>query len=211
MNKLLNPLDRLWMLWMFHKISYHLLALYICFLIHEKKKNEHQYIYARTELKKMYFVFKIQKKIIITMNQLNIWNEWILTYFIEIERKFAGNGTVQSGFEISGPVLWENILSSCIFFANSRHSGINAFTAVDVFYGGFSKEEQNVFADIKWTNEIRLCKKKKNLFLCENPTFSIHTQHVIVCFRWFFNIIQSICTILSKTHSSFIKFNVPFI
>lgn len=83
----------------------------------------------------------------------------VLTYLVEIKRKLSRNRAVESGFEISGPVLRKDILSSCVLFTNSRYSRINAFTTVDVFDGCFSEEEQDVIADIERADKVWFWKK----------------------------------------------------
>lgn len=79
-----------------------------------------------------------------------------LTYFVEVEWEFAWNRTIKSSFKISGPVLRKNVFSSGILLAHTRYSGIDAFTAVYVFYGSFSEEKEYVFADVEGSDEIRL-------------------------------------------------------
>ncbi|KAG8222974.1 hypothetical protein J437_LFUL002697 [Ladona fulva] len=50
--------------------------------------------------------------------------------------------------DVSCPVLAEDILSSCVFLANSCHSGINTFATVNVLNGSLSKEEEHMLTDV---------------------------------------------------------------
>lgn len=79
-----------------------------------------------------------------------------LTYFVEVEWKLPGYRTIQPRFQIGGPVLRENVLSTSVLFANPCNPRVNAFTAVNVFHSGFSEEEQDVVANIERSHKIRL-------------------------------------------------------
>lgn len=46
----------------------------------------------------------------------------ILTNLIEVEREFSGNGTVEPGLEVGGPVLCKDVLSTGVLLANTCHS-----------------------------------------------------------------------------------------
>lgn len=79
----------------------------------------------------------------------------VLTDFVEVERVFAGYGTVEPSFQVSGPVVVENVLASRVLFAHSGHSRKYAFAAVDVLDGGLAEEEEHVLADVVGAHKVR--------------------------------------------------------
>lgn len=78
----------------------------------------------------------------------------ILTYFVEIEGELAGNGTIESSFQVRGPILVEDMLATGVFLADTRHSRINTFAAIYVLDGCFAEEEEHVLTDVVGSNEI---------------------------------------------------------
>lgn len=80
----------------------------------------------------------------------------ILTYLVEIKRKLAGYRAVQPGLEVRGPILREYIFTTSVPLANSRHTGVHTFTAVDVFDRGLAEKEEHVAADVIRAYEVRL-------------------------------------------------------
>ena len=42
--------------------------------------------------------------------------------FIEIERKFTRNTAIQTCLQVCDPVLTQNVLAACVFFADSGNS-----------------------------------------------------------------------------------------
>lgn len=78
-----------------------------------------------------------------------------LTNLVEIEREFSRYGTVESGFEVSGPILRQDVLAAGVLLADPRHPRIHALAAIDVFHGRFPEEEEDVFAYIEGADEIR--------------------------------------------------------
>lgn len=83
------------------------------------------------------------------------------TDFVEVEREFSRDGTVETGFEEGGPVLREDILAAVIFLADAGHARIHVLAAVDVLDGRFTEEEVDVVADIVRSHEIRFLKISK--------------------------------------------------
>lgn len=71
-----------------------------------------------------------------------------LTYFVEVERKLARDGTVESRLEVGCPVLAEDVLATCVAFADARNSRIHVLATVDVLYCRLSVEEQDVLANV---------------------------------------------------------------
>lgn len=47
------------------------------------------------------------------------------TDLVEVEREFAGNRAVESGFEEGGPSLLEAVRSSPVVFAHPGHPGVH--------------------------------------------------------------------------------------
>lgn len=82
-------------------------------------------------------------------------NRLRLTYFVEVEWKFAGYRAIQSCLQISRPILRENIFPACVPFANSRHAGVHTFPAIYVFHGRLAEKEEHVAADVVRSHEIR--------------------------------------------------------
>lgn len=78
----------------------------------------------------------------------------LLTDFIEVERELPRNGAIQPRFQISSPILREDILASSILFTDPRHPGIDAFSAIDVFHRCFPEEEQHEVSYVERPNEI---------------------------------------------------------
>lgn len=79
----------------------------------------------------------------------------VLTDFVEVERIFAGYGTVEPSFQVSGPIVVEDVLAARVLFAHSGHAGEYAFAAVDVLDGGFTEEEEHVLADVVGAHKVR--------------------------------------------------------
>lgn len=75
--------------------------------------------------------------------------------FIKVEGKFSGDGAVEPGLEIGGPVLAEDVFAPGVSFADSGHSREDAFAAVDVLDGRLSEEEQDVLPHVVRSNEVR--------------------------------------------------------
>ena len=80
---------------------------------------------------------------------------------VEIERVVAGDGTVESSFEKSCPVVFENETSASIALADSRNSRVDGFTAVDVLHGRLPEHEVDEVVGLKRPNEIRLSKPER--------------------------------------------------
>lgn len=80
----------------------------------------------------------------------------ILTYFVEVKWKLAGNRAIQSGLEVCGPILREDIFTPGVSLADSRHAGVHTFAAVDVLDRGLAEKEEHVAADVIRTHEVGL-------------------------------------------------------
>lgn len=78
-----------------------------------------------------------------------------LTYFVEVEWKFARDRAIQPGFQVSRPILRQNIFAASVPFTNSRHPRIHAFAAIYVFHRRLAEEEEYVAADVVRSHEIR--------------------------------------------------------
>lgn len=85
----------------------------------------------------------------------------LLTYLIEVKRKFARYRTIQSGLEVRGPILRQYILTTRIPFADSSHTGIHTFTTVYILDRGLAEKEEHVIANVIGTYEIWFCKKNR--------------------------------------------------
>lgn len=88
-------------------------------------------------------------------------NIFLLTNFIEVERKFSGNWAIQSSLKISDPILSQYISSASVLFTDSRNSAVHTFSTVDILYSRFPEEEKNEVSDIEGSYEIGLWKKMK--------------------------------------------------
>lgn len=106
------------------------------------------------------------------------WNRVVkvkLTYFVEVERELARDGTVEPRLEVGGPVLAEDVLATRVTFADSRNPRIHVLATVDVLHCCLSVEEQDVLANVVRAHKLRFWKKFKirmNWFFGENPGFS---------------------------------------
>lgn len=92
----------------------------------------------------------------INLHSLNMFiSSEKLTYFVEVERKFARYRAVQPRFQISRPVLRQDIFTAGVSFADSRHAGVHALPAIYVFHRRLAEEEEYVAADVVRSHEIR--------------------------------------------------------
>lgn len=80
------------------------------------------------------------------------------TNLVEVERKLAGDGAVEARFEVGRPVLTQDVLTTCVLFADTADARENAFSAVNVLDGRFPEEKVNVLAHVERTHKVRLCK-----------------------------------------------------
>lgn len=78
-----------------------------------------------------------------------------LTYFIEVERELARDGTVESRLEVGCPVLAEDVLATCVAFADARDPRIHVLATVDILYCRLSVEEQDVLANVVRAHKLR--------------------------------------------------------
>jgi len=80
---------------------------------------------------------------------------------VEIERKFAGDAAVESGLQVGGPVVGQQILSTHILLAHPCDARIDSLAAVDVFHGGFTEKEIHVLPNIKGADKVWFCELEK--------------------------------------------------
>lgn len=78
-----------------------------------------------------------------------------LTDLVKVEWIFAWDGTIETSFQIGGPVVHQDILPTGVSFANSSYPGVDILPAVHVLHSGLPEEEVNVFANVIRSNEIR--------------------------------------------------------
>lgn len=78
----------------------------------------------------------------------------VLTNFVEIKWEFAGNRTIESGFQIRGPILIEDMFAASVLFADARYPRVNTFAAIYVLDSSFTEEEENILTNVVGSDEI---------------------------------------------------------
>nr|CAD7404928.1 unnamed protein product [Timema cristinae] len=86
----------------------------------------------------------------------------LLTYLVKVEGEFPRNGAVESGLEVSGPVLTEDVLATRVLLADPGHPRVHALPAVNVLHGGLPEEEEHVLSHVVCPHEVWLCEVLKN-------------------------------------------------
>lgn len=87
---------------------------------------------------------------------------FVLTDLVEVERIFAGYGTVEPSFQVRGPVVVEYVFAARVLLAHPGDAGEYALAAVDVLDGGLTEEEEHVLADVVGAHKVRFCERGKN-------------------------------------------------
>lgn len=111
--------------------------------------------------------------------------------FIEVEWEFSRNTAIQTCFQVSCPILCQYIFSSDILFAHPSNSRVHRFPTIYILNSCFTEEKVNVFSNVKGTDKIGFCKKKKK----RNCFYEIFVWYLnsiydlfsmIIFFLWFY-------------------------
>lgn len=128
----------------------------------------------------------------------------VLTDLVEVERVFAGYGTVEPSFQVRGPIVVENVLAAGVLFAHPGHAGKYAFAAVDVLDGGLAEEEEHVLADVVGAHEVRFCgrggKKKRKTIKLVNWQIAVAVRLPIACTAGRQPIVRRSCTRVGRNN-----------
>lgn len=84
------------------------------------------------------------------------------TDLVEVEWKLSGYGTVETGFEESGPVLRQDVFAAVVLLADACHPRVDVLAAVDVLDGRFTEEEIDVIANVVRADKVRFCGIQSN-------------------------------------------------
>lgn len=96
------------------------------------------------------------------------------TDLVEVERELAGDGAVEPGLEIRGPVLRQDVLAAVVLLADARHAGVHVLAAVDVLDRRLAEEKVHVVPDVVRPGKVRSCQSLNNTLLAFPPIRGVY-------------------------------------